>query len=47
MKFPQSRETSMGETPTLTFGTRPDKALGDPAVWAETEAMIRAGEWPA
>ena len=27
-----------GLTPTLTFGTRPDKALGDPAVWEETEA---------
>ena len=31
-----------GLTPTLTFGTRPDKALGDPAVWAETEALMRA-----
>ena len=31
-----------GLTPTLTFGTRPDKALGDPAVWAETEAIMRA-----
>ncbi len=30
-----------GLTPTLTFGTRPDKALGDPAVWAETEAIMR------
>ncbi len=26
-----------GLEPTLTFGTRPDKALGDPQVWAETE----------
>ena len=31
-----------GLTPTLTFGTRPDKALGDPEVWAETEAIMRA-----
>ncbi len=31
-----------GLTPTLTFGTRPDKALGDPTVWAETEAIMRA-----
>jgi threonyl-tRNA synthetase len=31
-----------GLTPTLTFGTRPDKALGDPAVWDETEAIMRA-----
>jgi threonyl-tRNA synthetase len=31
-----------GLTPTLTFGTRPDKALGDPAIWAETEAIMRA-----
>jgi len=30
-----------GLTPTLTFGTRPDKALGDPAVWSETEAIMR------
>ena len=29
-----------GLTPTLTFGTRPDKALGDPAIWAETEAIM-------
>ena len=29
-----------GLTPTLTFGTRPDKALGDPAVWEETEAIM-------
>ena len=31
-----------GLTPTLTFGTRPDKALGDVAVWDETEAIMRA-----
>jgi threonyl-tRNA synthetase len=31
-----------GLTPSLTFGTRPDKALGDPAVWLETEALMRA-----
>jgi threonyl-tRNA synthetase len=31
-----------GLTPTLTFGTRPDKALGDPAIWEETEALMRA-----
>jgi threonyl-tRNA synthetase len=31
-----------GLTPTLTFGTRPDKALGDPAIWDETEAIMRA-----
>jgi threonyl-tRNA synthetase len=31
-----------GLEPTLTFGTRPDKALGDPAIWAETEAIMRA-----
>jgi threonyl-tRNA synthetase len=30
-----------GLTPSLTFGTRPDKALGDPAVWEETEAIMR------
>ncbi|HEY7523358.1 MAG TPA: threonine--tRNA ligase [Candidatus Limnocylindrales bacterium] len=30
-----------GLTPTLTFGTRPDDALGDPAVWEETEAIMR------
>ena len=30
-----------GLTPTLTFGTRPDQALGDPAVWEETEAIMR------
>jgi threonyl-tRNA synthetase len=31
-----------GLTPTLTFGTRPDKALGDVAVWDETEEIMRA-----
>jgi threonyl-tRNA synthetase len=31
-----------GLEPTLTFGTRPDKALGDPAVWAESEAIMQA-----
>jgi threonyl-tRNA synthetase len=31
-----------GLEPTLTFGTMPDKALGDPAVWAETEAIMQA-----
>jgi threonyl-tRNA synthetase len=31
-----------GLEPHLTFGTRPDKALGDPAVWEETEALMRA-----
>ncbi len=30
-----------GLEPRLTFGTRPDKALGDPAVWEETEAIMR------
>jgi threonyl-tRNA synthetase len=30
-----------GLEPKLTFGTRPDKALGDPAVWEETEALMR------
>jgi threonyl-tRNA synthetase len=30
-----------GLEPTLTFGTRPDKALGDPAVWEQTEAVMR------
>ncbi|MDP8905385.1 MAG: threonine--tRNA ligase [Chloroflexota bacterium] len=29
-----------GLEPTLTFGTRPDKALGDPEIWRETEAMM-------
>lgn len=30
-----------GLTPQLTFGTRPDKALGDPAVWEHAEALMR------
>ena len=29
-----------GLVPTLTFGTRPDKALGDGPTWRETEAMM-------
>jgi threonyl-tRNA synthetase len=29
-----------GLEPTLTFGTRPEKALGDEATWRETEAMM-------
>ena len=31
-----------GLEPTLTFGTMPDKHLGEPEVWAETEAIMRA-----
>jgi threonyl-tRNA synthetase len=31
-----------GLEPTLTFGTMPDKHLGDPAIWEETEAIMRA-----
>jgi threonyl-tRNA synthetase len=31
-----------GLEPTLTFGTMPDDHLGDPADWAETEAIMRA-----
>jgi threonyl-tRNA synthetase len=31
----------VGLTPKLTFGTRPDKALGDPAAWEKAEALIR------
>ncbi|MDQ3448981.1 MAG: threonine--tRNA ligase [Chloroflexota bacterium] len=30
-----------GLTPRLTFGTRPDKALGDPGVWEHAEALMR------
>ncbi|CAN5441655.1 threonine--tRNA ligase [soil metagenome] len=30
-----------GLTPRLTFGTRPDKALGEPAVWEHAEALMR------
>jgi threonyl-tRNA synthetase len=32
----------VGLTPRLTFGTRPDKALGDPAMWTRAETFIRA-----
>jgi len=31
-----------GLVPTLTFGTMPDKHLGEPAMWDETEAIMRA-----
>ncbi len=31
-----------GLTPKLTFGTRPDKALGDPALWEQAETLMRA-----
>jgi threonyl-tRNA synthetase len=31
----------LGLTPRLTFGTRPDKALGDLATWERAEALIR------
>jgi len=31
----------VGLTPRLTFGTRPDKALGDPALWDRAEALIQ------
>jgi threonyl-tRNA synthetase len=31
-----------GLEPTLTFGTMPEKHLGEPAVWEETEAIMRA-----
>jgi threonyl-tRNA synthetase len=31
-----------GLTPSLTFGTRPEPALGSPAIWEETEAIMRA-----
>jgi threonyl-tRNA synthetase len=30
-----------GMTPKLTFGTRPDKALGDPALWEQAEGLMR------
>jgi threonyl-tRNA synthetase len=30
-----------GLSPHLTFGTRPDNALGDPAIWEETEDLTR------
>jgi threonyl-tRNA synthetase len=32
----------VGLTPKLTFGTRPDKALGDPAMWEQAESLIKA-----
>ena len=31
----------VGLTPKLTFGTRPDKALGDLALWEKAEELIR------
>ncbi len=31
-----------GLEPRFTFGTRPDKALGDPALWETAEAQIKA-----
>jgi threonyl-tRNA synthetase len=31
-----------GLEPRFTFGTRPDKALGDPALWQKAEAQIKA-----
>jgi threonyl-tRNA synthetase len=31
----------VGLSPRLTFGTRPDKALGDPAMWERAEGLIR------
>jgi threonyl-tRNA synthetase len=31
-----------GLEPSFTFGTRPDKALGDPALWEKAEAQIKA-----
>jgi threonyl-tRNA synthetase len=31
-----------GLEPKFTFGTRPDKALGDPALWERAESQIRA-----
>jgi threonyl-tRNA synthetase len=30
-----------GLEPTFTFGTRPDKALGDPALWERAERLMR------
>jgi threonyl-tRNA synthetase len=30
-----------GLEPSFTFGTRPDKALGDPALWDRAEALMR------
>jgi len=31
-----------GFEPRFTFGTKPDKALGDPALWEKAEAQIKA-----
>jgi threonyl-tRNA synthetase len=31
----------VGLTPSFTFGTRPDKALGDPALWDRAEGLIQ------
>jgi threonyl-tRNA synthetase len=31
-----------GLEPKFTFGTRPDKALGDPALWEKAESQIKA-----
>lgn len=31
-----------GLEPKFTFGTKPDKALGDPALWEQAEAQIKA-----
>ncbi|HEY0443713.1 MAG TPA: threonine--tRNA ligase, partial [Candidatus Limnocylindrales bacterium] len=31
----------VGLTASFTFGTRPDKALGDPALWDRAEGLIR------
>jgi threonyl-tRNA synthetase len=31
----------VGLTPRFTFGTRPDKALGDPGLWEKAEGLIR------
>jgi threonyl-tRNA synthetase len=31
-----------GMEPKFTFGTRPDKAIGDPALWAKAEAEIKS-----
>lgn len=32
----------VGFTPRFAFATRPDKALGDPAIWERAEGLIRA-----
>jgi threonyl-tRNA synthetase len=32
----------VGMTPRYTFATKPEKALGDPALWAKAEALIEA-----